>query len=384
MNKILFDLAATQPNSNGKRHGGGIYGEVVFRRIVERKMPVSAFYDSSRWFNPEIKQLIVDKEITLYDIKENDLQVVIDNGGYDFLYTPLVENYLANIRNCKIKATVHGLRNFELPLDYFRFKYKKEFTIKRFLRFLYRKYFHEKALRKEKGMWRNRIKPEYEIITVSNHSACSLKVFFPHFLEKKVNVFYSPLQYKPQNDNGSMNKKKEDRKFFLLVSGNRWEKNNLRAVMALDKLFSQGMISNYHVVITGASSSDVYRYKIINKDRFVFKGYVDDDALRDLYRQAFCLIYPSLNEGFGYPPLEAMQFGTPVLASPFASIPEVCGDAAIYFNPFSIDEIMNRIIMICDKITYNNYTIRAKERFWAIKAKQEADLDKLVDYLYQN
>lgn len=382
MNRVLFDLASTQPNSNGKRHGGGIYGEVVFKRIVARKLPVAAFYDSSKWFNPEMGKMIEEEGIMLYDIYTQKLQEIIDENNFDLLYTPLVEDYLKKIGNCKIKATVHGLRSFELPLDWFRFIYKSEFKIKRILRFLYRKWFHEKVLRKEKERWQKKIKPDYEIITVSNHSAYSLKTFFPQFREKEIRVFYSPLQY-DHNINDKYKIASTTKKYFLLVSGNRWEKNNLRAIMAFDSLFSQGMLSDYQVVITGASSSDIYRYKIKNKDRFVFKGYVDDDVLRDLYQQAFCLVYPSLNEGFGYPPLEAMQFGTPVLASPFASISEVCGEGALYFNPFSLEEIQNRILMICDESVFKLMSQKAIAQFERIEKKQRIDLDRLIDYIFE-
>lgn len=57
-------------------------------------------------------------------------------------------------------------------------------------------------------------------------------------------------------------------------------------------------------------------------------------------------VYPSLNEGFGYPPLEAMRYGVPVIASPYSSITETCGGGALYFNPTSIEEIMNRMMMV--------------------------------------
>lgn len=382
MKEILFDLAATQPNSNGKRHGGGVYGEVVFKRIVERKLPVAAFYNSSKWFNPEVSKIIKGEGIRLFDIHTNNLQDIIDSNHFELLYTPLVENYIGKVSNCKIKATVHGLRSFELPLDWYRFKYKKEFQIKRIIRFIYRKWFYENNLRKEKARWEKRIKEDYDIITVSNHSAYSIKTFFPQFLDKEIKVFYSPLQY---DNNESLKTKKlpDSNRFFLLVSGNRWEKNNLRAIMAFDSLFSQGMLKDYNVVITGASSADVYSYNIKNPQKFNFKGYVDDNVLKELYRQAYCLVYPSLNEGFGYPPLEAMQYGTPVLASPFASIPEVCGDAAIYFNPFSISEIMNRVIMICKEEIYYEYFQKSKDRFEIIKDKQRTDIDKMIDYIYK-
>jgi glycosyltransferase involved in cell wall biosynthesis len=74
-------------------------------------------------------------------------------------------------------------------------------------------------------------------------------------------------------------------------------------------------------------------------DAVVFTGYVPDDELAAVYRLAGVCVYPSLYEGFGIPPLEAMMCGTPVVASNAASIPEVVGDAALLVDPYSVDEI---------------------------------------------
>lgn len=60
---------------------------------------------------------------------------------------------------------------------------------------------------------------------------------------------------------------------------------------------------------------------------------VSDETLASLYRNASLFVYPSLHEGFGFPPLEAMSVGCPVLVSSTASLPEICGDAAQYFDP---------------------------------------------------
>jgi glycosyltransferase involved in cell wall biosynthesis len=62
-------------------------------------------------------------------------------------------------------------------------------------------------------------------------------------------------------------------------------------------------------------------------------GYVSDTELRALYENAACFVYPSFYEGFGLPPLEAMTCGCPVVVSRAASLPEVCGDAAVYCDP---------------------------------------------------
>lgn len=73
--------------------------------------------------------------------------------------------------------------------------------------------------------------------------------------------------------------------------------------------------------------------------RVLFTGEVSTDALRGYYQNADLLVYPSLYEGFGFPPLEAMALGVPVAASRTASIPEVCGDAVAYFDPRSVADM---------------------------------------------
>jgi len=76
-------------------------------------------------------------------------------------------------------------------------------------------------------------------------------------------------------------------------------------------------------------------------------GYVDDRSLRALYDHALAFAFPSIYEGFGLPPLEAMHCGCPVLASCAASLPEVCGPAALYFDPLdqqSIEAALLRMV----------------------------------------
>jgi glycosyltransferase involved in cell wall biosynthesis len=68
-------------------------------------------------------------------------------------------------------------------------------------------------------------------------------------------------------------------------------------------------------------------------DRIRFAGWVNDDVLEGLYREAACLVFPSLAEGFGLPVLDALVRGTPVACSNASSLPEVAGDAALYFEP---------------------------------------------------
>jgi glycosyltransferase involved in cell wall biosynthesis len=73
-------------------------------------------------------------------------------------------------------------------------------------------------------------------------------------------------------------------------------------------------------------------------------GVVTTSELASLYRRAACLVFPSLYEGFGLPPLEAMACGCPVAASRAGAIPEVCGDAAVLFDPTSVEDIARAVV----------------------------------------
>lgn len=71
--------------------------------------------------------------------------------------------------------------------------------------------------------------------------------------------------------------------------------------------------------------------------------YVSTESLRYIYRGAYCLVFPSLYEGFGLPPLEAMNFGCPVITSNVSCLPEICGSAALYVDPYSVRDIQDKL-----------------------------------------
>lgn len=171
------------------------------------------------------------------------------------------------------------------------------------------------------------------------------------------------------------------KQFFLITSAARWTKNALRAVRAFDELFSDSIAADFKVVLTGVTNKGIFTRKLKNHDRFVFLEYVERDVLQILAKNAYAFIYPSLNEGFGYPPVESMRYGVPVAASGTSSIPEVCGDAALYFDPHSVSEIKNRIIQLLDSGIYSQLIEKSKKQYEAISEKQGKDLSLLAEYI---
>jgi glycosyltransferase involved in cell wall biosynthesis len=128
-----------------------------------------------------------------------------------------------------------------------------------------------------------------------------------------------------------------DLPYFLFV-GTLRRKKNLRSMLDGFAMLPPAVRDRAQVILAGvrnvtASDLDERVESLGLKGRVHFPGYVSDDDLEKLYHCAEALIYPSLFEGFGLPPLEAMACGTPVIASTGGAIPEVVGDAAFLVEP---------------------------------------------------
>ncbi len=100
--------------------------------------------------------------------------------------------------------------------------------------------------------------------------------------------------------------------------------------------------------ITGVKGLDHFIKARSLEEYIVFTGFVDDRYLPGLYKGAEIMVFPSLYEGFGLPPLEAMASGTPVVASMGSSIPEICGDAAIYADPYDPADMADAIARVLE------------------------------------
>ena len=382
---LLFNLVAVQPIHSAKFHGGGSYGEVIFWALVKRGVQFSCAYDSHKYLDPMILDACKTQNIPLFDINEKTPQQIIDENQIDTFYTPLYsleKKWDINVKD--FVFTWHGVRALEMQYSWAGVGFAKKLGQK-----------FEALVRYRESWKKHYYKPKYQAlaarmaegkartITVSEHSRASIKSFFPELLDLEIPVFYSPMTaYEPE---GFLPPGVAAKKYFLLTSGARWEKNNLRAAMAFDELVgmyqSQGKPFDFKMVITGAANPKAYLRHLKHKDRFVLLGYVENRELEFLHQNAYAFVFPSLNEGFGYPPVQSMRYGVPVAASGTTSIPEVCGDAVLYFDPYSVSEIKNRLVQLLDSKIYDEYAARAPKRYVEVHTRQNEDLEHTIDFI---
>jgi glycosyltransferase involved in cell wall biosynthesis len=139
-------------------------------------------------------------------------------------------------------------------------------------------------------------------------------------------------------------------RFLLFVGNVKPHKNLITLLKAFEILLQSG--NDYKLVIVGKKKgfitgdkeviSLVEGNKLLN-EHVIFTGHIENQDLYNYYNRASVFIFPSLYEGFGIPPLEAMICGCPVIASGLTSIPEICGDAVLYIKALDPSDIANKI-----------------------------------------
>ena len=155
---------------------------------------------------------------------------------------------------------------------------------------------------------------------------------------------------------------------FALYVGNIKPHKNLERLIDAFHLVRREGFERLKLLIIGDQISKfprlrraVDRYKLHKHVRFL--GYVGDDTLAALYRLATVFVFPSLYEGFGLPPLEALASGTPVVTSNVSSLPEVMGDAAVLVDPYSAKSIADGIQrVLVDPVLRETLRVRGLER----------------------
>jgi len=167
---------------------------------------------------------------------------------------------------------------------------------------------------------------------------------------------------------------------FILYVGNAYPHKNLGIFINIAKKLN----NDISIVLAGKKD---YFYNTLEKEinnnnlqnKIIITDYVNDKELSWLYKNAQVFVFPSFNEGFGLPLLEAASFGAPIATSNAASLPEVIGDAALYFDPKSSEQALEKINKIINnKDLRRNLVVRGYDRIkmfsWRKMAEQTLDI----------
>lgn len=275
------------------------------------------------------------------DVRRYDFDIFFDPAyalplfprfGKILSYIPLpkvLEYFFNSNRKVKYVATIHDVISFIFP-QYFTTKMR-----------LWVRYF----------VW-NAQHVADRVIADSECTRDDLSKLYPK-LSDRITVIYPEVdermrQVKDASILSKIRSKYSLPEKFILYVGTIEPRKNVESISGAYALLPSALREQYHLVLGG--SIGWYAKKILAeisshnlKEKTHFIGYVDDEDLPGLYSLASVFVFPSFYEGFGYPPLEAMACGTPVISSNRSSLPEVVGDAAILVNPTDVAEISTAI-----------------------------------------
>lgn len=312
---------------------------------------------------------IVESTSSIYSIKEQfELPMIIPSC--DLFISPHYNIPIRKIR-AKKRAVIINDVNHLVFTDEFSFHKK-----------LYAQYMISAAIRKSD-----------KVFTLSEFSKQEIIKYTGNY-SKDINVLYCGLDKEELKAQLNLKSFEEIRakynlpvEYFLYVGSIKPHKNLLTALKAFN-LWRSKHNDKTKLVLVGIKQSDLASYSevltLIDKYSTIIPGYVSDDDLSVFYNNAKCLIFPSLYEGFGLPPLEAMIYGCPVLTSNSASLPEVCGTAALYFEPLDFEELAGKMEQIINddnlrkELVENGY--RNTSRFTRKKLNEnlKSEIDKML------
>lgn len=389
MNKVLFDYTYYQA---GKYHGGGEYGDTVIREILARGQgEYGIFFFANKRINREIIEECKENNWRIHPILNiREVSTLVSRFSYDTVYSALpYANSWEHVHldeNVHFIGTFHGTRVIDLAsfeeseLLFWNDKMGGD-TCKH--DYLYNSTLHigDEKYAAFNSIFKNF--KRYTVVTVSQNSKATLVSNFPFLKEENIKVLFSPPKKSyPPVDRDYLNEiGVKSNNYALVISAGIWYKNALRVVLAYDRLFSEVysfVPSDYKLLVVGNVFPQNMISRIRNKDRFVFLSYLLPEKLERLYADAHLFVFPSLNEGFGYPPVEAMKYGTICACSVNTAIAEICGDMTILFNPLQIDEIYHKVVQSFFGDVRDDVHRRIDENYSRLEKRQLNDLEILV------
>jgi len=377
--RILFDMITVC-----RRTGAGEYVRRVFYALLERQQPadIVCLYDAKRGIAYDDLQpgQLTAKGLTVCDIAGEDLSQLTQRLGVDHVFIGCAQFWwqyrgIEDLR-CKVTVVIHDLSHQEKWRNHIdEYNKLRKTSVVTLAYSIWR-------LRRHKGAEHliapfislAKINPLAQLVVVSDYTRYSLQ-YLTDAPVREIKVLYSPLRQAPESrpiENARIAELIDSNERFFVTLGTHISlKNCHKAIHAFARYIETG--GQGKLLTIGQGIRQEY-------DCQVTAEFVSDSDLDAVFRHCHALIYPSLFEGFGYPPLEAMRYSKPVLCSNACSMPEVLGDAPIYFSPLYETDIF-RALQLFDHTDYATLAARAKRQYIAVSQRQEHDLQALLNLL---
>ena len=387
--RLLFDLFATQPYGKVKYNGAAEYVRRVFLEFMacrDDSLELFCSYDSRFSFDETLRELCVGEGVHLIDLSGCDLVEQVQRHRIERVFLGIVQRYqrLDFPEEVEVIMVWHDVRNLEATLtrklienqsDISTWRGRAQRAIKRTFLGHYLKSVERKTLKSYEGVLALAQKERTRILTDSLHSKYAIVSRFHGIDKEKIEVLWCPdLAYTGDSEGCP---ELFGKKFWLLLGADRWEKNALAVIEALLKI-NQNRQEKVNLVLVGSLSNTALFGRIHQKPWIFLYDYLERRKREWLYANCSVFLFPSFVEGLGYPPIEAMKYGKPVLASATSSIMEVCGEAPLYVCPYNELEIEARLRMLLDT-DLGELSAKSNIRYPQIRDRQDRDLRLIVN-----
>ncbi|MBS3909180.1 MAG: glycosyltransferase family 4 protein [Actinobacteria bacterium] len=298
--------------------------------------------DTLDFANPNFKKVLVEKEIPQFAPREISR---FERSIYKIRYVRYLYKTLRRVKTGKLTKIIRDLSIDVwfcplMSLDPRYLRIPAAITIPDVQQEYYPQFFTDKELFNRATNWRQSCHEATKVLTISEFSKRSLCDKY-HLSPDKVEVTLQAVGDEFLSTDGAGDNRIAEKyslpKAYAFYPANTWAHKNHQLLIMGFALFKKRSNSNLKLVLSGVSDAReqlqalIDRYNLV--DDVVFLGYIQRAEMPAVYRSASFMIFPSLFEGFGIPLLEAMASDCPIAASKMTSIPEVAGDAALYFDP---------------------------------------------------